>query len=248
MFGNVPGNCQVGLSGAEGSPLVQSCLQPSYGSIRASFFTTFQQTILGSYDPTLFNFTEYERVSIFTFLLATTSVYVIALNALISILSDSYAKVQEHATANRRKERAELIVEYMSLLPAWRRRSIEASTKYFHALLEADADGDLLIHKDDWQGGLNALRRDLEHMITTTAESNKKTLDQVKVDLADDLSSLKKQVVSMLHTISGDMKALQRMQGQDGIGFTINGKNVAKAVKVVKSIGRKGAIWRKAKD
>lgn len=136
----------------------------------------------------------------------------------------------------------------MSLLPVWRRRIIENNTKYFHALLEADADGDLLIHKEDWQGGLNALRRDMEHMITTTAESNQKALDQIKDVLEEDLSNLKKQVVGMLQTISSDMKVLQKGQGQDGIGITFNAKNMAKAVKVVKSIGRKGAIWRKQKD
>lgn len=71
-------------------------------------------TILGSYDPTLFNFTEYERVSIITFLLAATSVYVVALNALISVLADSYARVQVHATANRRRERAEVSAYYQT--------------------------------------------------------------------------------------------------------------------------------------
>lgn len=52
----------------------------------------------------------------------------------------------------------------MSLLPPWRRRQIERNTKYFHALLEADADGDLVIEDDDWRGGLNALRHDMEEI------------------------------------------------------------------------------------
>ena len=62
----------------------------------------------------------------------------------------------------------QLIVEYMTLLTPWRRRRIEKSTKYFHALLEADADGDLVLPDDDWHGGLNALREDIE-------ETNKKS-------------------------------------------------------------------------
>lgn len=49
----------------------------------------------------------------------------------------------------------QLIVEYLALLPSWKRERIEKGTRYFHALLEADADGDLVIDHEDWHGKLS---------------------------------------------------------------------------------------------
>ena len=140
----------------------------SYGTLRRSFLSTFEMTIIGSYDHTLLFEAKYSVLFILAFILAVTCVLVVALNALISILADSYARVQENATANRRKEQAVLVVEYFQLLPPWKRRQIEKDTKWFHTLLEVEADGDLLVDKDDWQGGLNALRRNIEDL----SESN----------------------------------------------------------------------------
>ena len=126
----------------------------------------------------------------------------------------------------------------MSILPASKRRSIEKRTTYFHALLEADADGDLLLGKDDWQGGLNSLRREMEELIKETSEQNQRAIDQLKSDIDAELSNLRKDVVSLLEDMAGDVRSIRRLQSHDGI--TLNGKNVAKAVKAVKSIGRRG--------
>ena len=132
----------------------------------------------------------------------------------------------------------QLIVEYMSILPARKRRQIEKETTYFHALLEADADGDLLLMKEDWQGGLNALRRELEDRMNETSEQNQKALDQFKMEMEAEMASFRKEVVSLLEDMATDVRDIRRLQSHDGI--TLNGKNVAKAVKAVKSIGRRG--------
>jgi hypothetical protein len=211
----------------------------SYGTLRRSFLSTFEMTILGSYDPTLLFQAKYSVLSILAFILAVTCVLVVALNALISILADSYARVQEHATANRRKEQAELVVEYLQLLPPWKRRQIEKETKWFHTLLEVDADGDLLAESDDWQGGLNALRRNIEDLSDSNLESQQRSLEQVKADIDSELSGFKREIASLLEDLSNDIKELHAMQSQGGITFS--GKNVAKAVKAVKSIGQKGS-------
>lgn len=126
----------------------------------------------------------------------------------------------------------------MSILPARKRNSIEKRTAYFHALLEADADGDLLLSKEDWQGGLNALRKEMEELINTSSEQNQKTLDQFKTDIDTELSNLRSEVLSVLEDMAGDIRNIRRLQSHDGI--TLNGKNVAKAVKAVKTIGRRG--------
>jgi hypothetical protein len=211
----------------------------SYGTLRRSFLSTFEMTIIGSYDPTLLFEAKYSVLSILAFILAVTCVLVVALNALISILADSYARVQEDATANRRKEQAELVVEYLQLLPPWKRRQIEKDTKWFHTLLEVDADGDLLVNKDDWQGGLNALRRNIEDLSERNLQSQQRYLEQVKADIDSELSGFKREIARLLEDLSNDIKELHAMQSRGGITFS--GKNVAKAVKAVKSIGQKGS-------
>jgi hypothetical protein len=208
----------------------------SYGTLRRSFLSTFEMTILGSYDPTLLFEVKYSVLSIMTFILAVTCVLVVALNALISILADSYARVQENATANRRKEQAELVVEYLQLLPPWKRRQIEKDTKWFHIILEVDADGDLLVDKDDWQGGLNALRRNIEDLSESNLQSQQRSLEQVKADIDSELLGFKREIASLLEDLSNDIKGLHAIQSQGGITFS--GKKVAKAVK---SIGQKGS-------
>ena len=85
----------------------ESCTNP-FGSLRRSLLSTFELTILGSYEPELLYENQFSTLSILIFVLAVTCVLVVALNALISLLADSYARVQEHATANKRKEQAEV--------------------------------------------------------------------------------------------------------------------------------------------
>lgn len=210
----------------------------SYGSLSQSIISTFEMTILGEYDSAMLYESKYPAFSIAVFILAVTCVLVVALNALISILADSYARVQENAAANRRKERAELIVEYMSILPSLRRRYIEEQTKYFHALLEASADGDLLLGNDDWEGGLIQLRREMEELIHANAERQQKAMDQLKMDIDTEISSFRREVISLLEDISDDINTIRRLQSHDGVTF--NGRNISKAVKAVKSIGRHG--------
>lgn len=197
-------------------------------------------TITGSYDPDLLFEAPYPALAVITFVLAITCVLVIALNALISILADSYARVQENAVANRRRELASLIVEYLSLLPPWKRRRIEKKTKWFHTLLEVDADGSLQLQTDAWEGGLNALRRDMEELSGDNKESYEKALQHLKNDLNADIGTFKKEVVAMLGDLVEDVKYLRKAQSQ-GL-LKLDGKNVKKAVKAVKSIGKKNSI------
>ena len=119
---------------------------------------------------------------------------------------------------------------------------MEKNTKYFHALLEADADGDLVLPDDDWHGGLNALREDIEETSKLHAESHQKVLENLKQDFERDLSSFRNEIRSMLQDISEDMKTIQKNQAEGGVTFS--GKRVAGAVKAVKEIRRKGTqLW-----
>jgi hypothetical protein len=212
---------------------------PYFDSLRRSFLSTFEITILGTYDPSLlYDEASFRALSTVIFILAVTCVLVIALNALISILADSYAKVQEHAVANRRNERAALIVEYLTLLPSWYRRKIEKRTKWFHVLLEVDAEDNLLVKKDDWEGGLNALRRDMQTMEERVLERHQKVMEHVKSELDAELLKFKREVMATLADVSEDIKKLRTLQAEGGITF--RGRRVEKAIRAVKSIHRKG--------
>merc|ERR1712157_522221 len=109
---------------------------------------------------------------------------------------DSYSRVQKNATANLRKERAELIVEYLMLLPRKKRKEIDDNSRFFHALLEADADGDLLVNSDDWQGGLNALRHDIDELHEFYTERTRHTIQQMKKEIDFELTNLRSDVLN----------------------------------------------------
>jgi hypothetical protein len=141
--------------------------------------------------------------------------------------------VQENAIANRRKEKAELIVEYMSLLSSWRRKQIEHDTQYFHALLQADSDGDLIVEDDDWQGGLAALREDIEESNKMHAEAQRKALENMKDEFEKELASMRNEMLSILRDLSDDVKAMRKGSEENRV-FT--GKRVAGAVRAVKEI------------
>lgn len=118
----------------------------------------------------------------------------------------------------------------MSLLPTWRRRQIENDTQYFHALLQADADGDLIVDDDDWQGGLAALREDIEESNEANALAQQKALESLKTEFANDLESMRKEMVTILRDLSEDVKQLKNAQ-KDSL---FSGQRAARAVKGIR--------------
>jgi len=211
----------------------------SFGSLKRAFLSTFELTLTGTYDTALLVSAEYTILSSIIFILAITCVLVVALNALISILGDSYARVQKNAIANRRRERAALIVEYMILLPEWKRKSVEENAKWFHSLMEVDADGALLDETDDWVGGLNALKSDMEMYQKALADNHQRALLTLKEEVEGEIQSFRKEMISLLGQLSTDIKVLKKRQAEGGITFS--GRNVAKAVQAVKSVQEQGA-------
>mgnify|MGYP000293313005 CR=1 FL=1 len=82
------------------------------------------------------------------------------------------------------------------------------------------------------------MRKEMEELINTSSEQNQRTLDQIKTEIDMELACLRSEIVSLLDEMAGDIRNIRRLQSQDGI--TLNGKNVAKAVNAVKTIGRRG--------
>ena len=111
------GECGIDIltGGAEGDPAEYQCTAPPYGTLRRSIHSAFTMSILGDFDTTIFDDVEHSSISYFMFYLAMVLVQVIALNALIALLGDSYSDVESSKNANQRKQRATLIVEHLML-------------------------------------------------------------------------------------------------------------------------------------
>lgn len=211
--------------------------EDTFGTVRESLLSTFELTVVGQYETSWLYESQNPTLAIMTFVLAVTSILVVVLNALISLLSDSYARVQENAVANRRREKADLVVEYMSLLPPWRRRKIEHDSKYFHALLQADADGDLIVDDDGWEGGLKSLMDDIEKNSEKHSDAHQKAIEDLKNDFEQDMNALKNEMLSILRDLSEDVKTIKKVQGASNRGVVFDGRRVSGAVKQIGQVG-----------
>lgn len=161
---------------------------------------------------------------------------------------DSYSRVQECATANQRMESAQLIVEYLSLLPRSRREKIEQRTRYFHALLKSDSHGDLLVNHDDpGLHALRALRRDISELNERSNEWTKKSIDQMRDSVDNEINMLRSDVLQALHVLSMDVKRLQRTQqavfNPAAGAIALGNKGVMTAVSAVTNYGKMGGIF-----
>ncbi|GMH91456.1 hypothetical protein TrVE_jg11539 [Triparma verrucosa] len=118
-----------------------------YEGAWTSFFTVFLMSVLGDFDTQVFEQagmhpSEFSKlVCQLVFLFVVMFVTVVALNALIALLGDSYAKVSEFESANKKKERAELICEYMGVMRGKKRRKINRVSKFFHKLGQKETEG-----------------------------------------------------------------------------------------------------------
>jgi len=125
------GDCGIDIltEGAEGDPAEYQCTAPPYGTLRRSIHSAFTMSILGDFDTTIFDDVEHSGISYFMFYLAMVLVQVVALNALIALLGDSYSDVESSKNANQRKQRASLIVEHLMLCSEAKKNSIEKESR-----------------------------------------------------------------------------------------------------------------------
>lgn len=85
--------------------------------------------------------------------------------------------------------------------------------QYFHALLASDGHGDLLLHKDDWLGGLNALRRELTDITENNNIMTQHAINRLRSDLSEEFSSmLRTEVTSVLNNVSLDLKEISKFR------------------------------------
>ena len=108
LFANNYPTCDLEIN--PDSTLVEVCDENPFGTLRKSILSTFELTILASYESGLVYESQNSALATLVFVTAVTCVLVVVLNALISLLADSYARVQENAVANRRKEKAQVSI------------------------------------------------------------------------------------------------------------------------------------------
>jgi hypothetical protein len=133
-------------------------------------------------------------------------------------------------------------VEYLSLLPKSRREKIEKNTLYFHALLEADASGDLLVNKDDWQGGLNALRKHLNHLQDESHERTRQLMNQMRDDIDKEIILMRNDIRHSIEMMNFELKRIQRGNAQHAppAALVLGGRGVRTAVNAVSALSAFG--------
>jgi hypothetical protein len=130
-------------------------------------------------------------------------------------------------------------VEYLSLLPISRREKIEKNTLYFHALLEADASGDLLVNKDDWQGGLNALRKHLNHLQDESHDRTRQLMNQMRDDIDKEIISMRNDIRYSMEMMNFELKRIQSGNAQNATpaALVLGGRGVMNAVSALGAFG-----------
>ena len=233
LLAKVPGECKVVIE--DENVLMNDCDGDPFGNLSRAILSTFELTIMGSYDNAIL----YEGKEIFlvsvVFVVAVTVILVVALNALIAVLGDSFSRVQENVAATRQRERAELIVEYLSMMPATHRKWIESKNQYFHSLLDSDGHGDLLIQRDDWQGGLNALKKELTELTLGHNVMTQRAIDNLRSELTDEFSSmLQNEVTSVLNNVFLELKEMSKFRQ-----VSMRTRKVANAAQAAQAMGGK---------
>merc|ERR1719231_1208214 len=127
----------------EDETAAQSCTEKGTQSWRAilsflaSFVKTFDYGIMGSFEES-----DYKIDAAITWLATVDHILlcllipVITLNAIIALLGDSYAEVQENKVSARNMATARLILEYMRTLPQRIRQSIEYKSRFVYQIEE----------------------------------------------------------------------------------------------------------------
>ena len=102
------------------------------------------------------------------FLWYTCVVNIVLLNALISIISDTYEKVLDSSTQRKLFRRAELLVEIEMLMDRSDYDNTDYFPAYLHVLQRIDRHGQPAV--TEWNGRLQALRKEITrvsyHLVT----------------------------------------------------------------------------------
>jgi len=134
LLQKVPGACELKME-TDGAGLTADCDPKPFANFIQSFYRTFLMSIMGDFDTEYLDKSESPGLARSLHILMCVLVSVIALNALIALLSDSFAGVKEDSTSSKRMGRAKLIVEYMHAIPATWLKKIEEESKWIYRVI-----------------------------------------------------------------------------------------------------------------
>ena len=205
LFDKVEGNCDVIFSDPDDDnadfALTSACQRGPFEQFALVAFGVFNMGIMGDFDTDNFDNSVSPWTSRVCFILLVVVVTVIALNALIALLGDSYSQIQENMVANRNFERAKVIVEYLSLLPKEHLDRIEKGVRFLFVLIpkyDLDDDGHINRKDNEWEGSINATKKLFE---------TKFRLSEIQLEyLKSDLKSLSTEMTH-LNTEIADLKS-----------------------------------------
>lgn len=128
----------------------------------------YKMGMLGEFSTAEFSVAASPAVVWLLFLALTLLLFLVGVNSVIAVLGDTYDRVQEGKVASRNRQRAQLIVEYVTALPGALRQRVVSHSLWTHRLVpyadweEAEAARALGVKgdMDEWQGRLASIARE----------------------------------------------------------------------------------------
>jgi len=152
-----------------------------------SIISTFTMAVNSDLDLDQIHNSEYPRLAKWTMVLIIFIVTIVALNAFIALLGDSYQSVQENSTANMRMERANIVIEYLVLINESRRKEIERDAIYFHKLVPMDPLEKEAIDSNMWEGQLKAIKVATKSIVHESISEVNRLMSQRQSALEDEI-------------------------------------------------------------
>ena len=163
-----------------------------------ALLTMFNMGILGNFSTEGFASSANQEWTTILFIIYMVLVMVVALNAVIAVLGDSFEKVQERKTAEQNRERAGLIIEYYDTMSVKQRNDLEIETTWTHSLVpqsEYSAGGD-----EQWVGKIKAINKTINKS-SADMSVRMNRLELTMGTLQADLNHTREEMVEKLNAV-----------------------------------------------
>ena len=109
-----------------------------FATFGTALFSMFDVGVLGDFDRSAFKDSENPILTMALFIILLVVVLIVAMSGFVLILESSLEDVRENEEANRKYQRARIIIDYMKLLSPKSRARLLGQRKYFFALVPVD--------------------------------------------------------------------------------------------------------------
>ena len=109
-----------------------------FATFGTALFSMFDVGVLGDFDRSAFKDSENPILTMALFIILLIVVLIVAMSGFVLILESSLEDVRENEEANRKYQRARIIIDYMKLLSSKSRARLLGQRKFFFALVPVD--------------------------------------------------------------------------------------------------------------